>query len=902
MDPQLLALTLGGLVIIGALGRRIVCNWSAARRKLARQRAQLAENTLTAGHAKKAEDIAQSALALFGARVPAFERALLLNWLSEAERALRKYDGALRHGKEALALLEQAGSPGQRAEVLNNLGVTHLEMGHNDDAVEALNAALVLAREGRDSAVERRTLLNLGGVYLYHDDDERAFGYLTAADSLPGDAGREKHQAAIDSNLAAYWMRRGKMGNARKCLMHAVEASQGLANRAIMLNNLAHLHRDLGQRELAVERFGEALSLARQARDRRLEGIILNGLATVALARQHWQEAHDLLEQSLVLRRETLDRAGEGATLDGIAGALEHMGREEEALPRYEQALQLRHDAGDRRGEATTLHNLGTLLSKSDRDVNRGRTLLKQALDLREQTGDRSGLAITLENLGMLEDSAGSPEVAIERLKQSIDVHEVLRVAAIADDLQQSLDRNAARVYRIAVGILLRLGRNTEAFELTERARARAFVERMRSVRPAPRAGVSAQLVEKETTVRAALAAVQRGLSREAELGSPRTTLEGLVSKLKRLRSQYEEIVLEIKLASPEYGSLVSWTPVPLAELQADLGSDTTLLSYFETLDHTFAFVVTAKTVHVLPLQLSVESLADTLASFRRFDRSHNAEEELGQLYRWLVEPVRGALSTPLVAIAATHLLHYVPFAALANGGRSFGEDHTLFHVPSATAFHFIKQKRPAGLGSVLAVACAAAKGMKALPHAGVEVQSVGSCYPVARIAIEPKDATERVVRSEAANVDVLHLAAHAGADPQQPLFSRIVLYSDDEDDGQLELHEIYDLRLDRSPLVVLSACDTQIGVHTGGDEIESLGRGFFFAGASTVVASLWEVDDEATAMLVTEFHRQITRGIPKAQALQYARAHVAAQEAHRHPYFWSAFVLSGDPGTHPAP
>jgi CHAT domain-containing protein len=141
-----------------------------------------------------------------------------------------------------------------------------------------------------------------------------------------------------------------------------------------------------------------------------------------------------------------------------------------------------------------------------------------------------------------------------------------------------------------------------------------------------------------------------------------------------------------------------------------------------------------------------------------------------------------------------------------------------------------------------------------------------------------------------------VHLAAHAELNPTSPLFSRVFLAPDAQNDGSLTVQEVYGLNLARADLVVLSACDTQLGAQSRGDDLVGLNRVFIYAGAPSVIASLWRVNDEATAVLMTAFYRQLRAGASKAQALQAAQ--VETRRHYPHPYYWAAFVLTGDPGT----
>jgi hypothetical protein len=144
-----------------------------------------------------------------------------------------------------------------------------------------------------------------------------------------------------------------------------------------------------------------------------------------------------------------------------------------------------------------------------------------------------------------------------------------------------------------------------------------------------------------------------------------------------------------------------------------------------------------------------------------------------------------------------------------------------------------------------------------------------------------------------------VHIAAHGEFNPYNPLFSALLLNKDAQNDGRLEVHEVYGMDLTQAKLVVLSACETEMGHLTdmerfpGGDELVGLNRAFLFAGTPTVVGSLWRVDDAATLLLMEQFYMHLQEGQSKAAALRQAQ--METRERYPHPYYWAGFVLVGD-------
>ena len=146
----------------------------------------------------------------------------------------------------------------------------------------------------------------------------------------------------------------------------------------------------------------------------------------------------------------------------------------------------------------------------------------------------------------------------------------------------------------------------------------------------------------------------------------------------------------------------------------------------------------------------------------------------------------------------------------------------------------------------------------------------------------------------------MIHLAAHGGYNAANPLYSAIYLApggAGTAGDGRLETHEVYGLNLKDNALVALSACQSNVGELSAGDELVGLTRAFFFAGTPTILSSLWSVDDAATAALMTAFYRHWQAGLGKAEALQAAQAEVRGNPQWASPFYWAGFVLNGDPG-----
>jgi CHAT domain-containing protein len=205
----------------------------------------------------------------------------------------------------------------------------------------------------------------------------------------------------------------------------------------------------------------------------------------------------------------------------------------------------------------------------------------------------------------------------------------------------------------------------------------------------------------------------------------------------------------------------------------------------------------------------------------------------------------------------------------------------------------FIFEKRHPQADSLLAFANPDALGAPHLSYAVEEAQAVAALYRTQPFVGE--EATEGQFKARAGRYGLVHVAAHSDYSPHSPLFSAILLAEDESEDGRLETHEVFNLDLPQTDLVVLSACETHLGELSSGDELVGLERAFVRAGSPSLLTTLWPVDDAATAELMKRFYTHLRAGVPKAEALRLAQ--METRKEHLEPYYWAGFMLVGDAG-----
>ncbi|HEX8191185.1 MAG TPA: CHAT domain-containing protein, partial [Pyrinomonadaceae bacterium] len=260
---------------------------------------------------------------------------------------------------------------------------------------------------------------------------------------------------------------------------------------------------------------------------------------------------------------------------------------------------------------------------------------------------------------------------------------------------------------------------------------------------------------------------------------------------------------------------------------------------------------------------------------------TERARKHLRTLYDLLLRRVEERLGARRLVVVPHRALHYVPFHALDDGDSYVVERREVSYAPSAGVLrHCLARPEPEFRRALLL-----GVADEQTPRVRGEIAALAPLFPEAEALLD-EEATLSALRGRAPAADVLHLACHGQFRPDSPLFSSLKL-----GDGWLTARDAYTLDL-RAGLVTLSACETGVSAVAPGDELIGLVRGFFYAGAPTLLLSLWTVDDEATAELMADFYTDLRAGSRPAAALRAAQ--LRQMQTRPHPFFWSPFVLTG--------
>lgn len=515
-----------------------------------------------------------------------------------------------------------------------------------------------------------------------------------------------------------------------------------------------------------------------------------------------------------------------------------------------------------------------------------------------------------LYDRGRIAEQDGKPDDAIGFYQQAVDEIERQRSTINTENAKIGFFGDKQDVYQALVRLLFDAGRAEEAFLAGERSKSRALVDMLANKRDFRVAGTN------ETDIRDLLARTQAGeatLMRSAQADAQlverasralpaAATAEGkpasgseIGAALDAMRNLKVEARDALVAQAPELASLVAVPRLALADIQRALPAGESLVSYYYDAANLYAFVLDAGGLRAV--RLKREGLEDDVLALRRAvaDRSDAYLPLARALHARLIAPLADGLKGERMLIAGHGVLHYLPFGALADERGFLVERRQLSFLPSASTLKFIGGIRTEGKpGTLLAFGNPDLGDRRYdLVHAEREAREVSALFGGKSTLLVRRDASKQKLKEYGRGYRYLHFATHGRFDAADPLGSALMLASDsvDKAEDRLTIGELYSMRLD-ADLVTLSACETGLGKVASGDDVVGLVRGFLYAGANRIVSTLWEIDDEATASLMTDFYRRLKSGRNAADALREAQ--LAARQRFPHPYYWAAFQITG--------
>lgn len=837
---------------------------------------------------------------------------------------------AQRNSSRALKCYEGRSDPRVLADIMEASGETYFWGGNWKDAIGPLSQARDIFSSAGDHDGEALSLLMLANTKIGSTDDsyhEEAPQHAREALRLWTAAENHYGVALALKTLAFIAITAGQFDLAQCNSNQALSVFHSMGDKddeAIVLNIQGRWAREIGDAQTSLDYYRKARTVFASAGDREGEIEAITGINTIWMDLGQYQKLPLLYEQKFRLVRQADNAPLSASALMDRAGIQQGRQQYDEAGKLYREALEKYRSANHAYGEGDAFMRLAYLSSAQGKD-DEAIAFMKQARLLKKKTGQIETLARIQYELARIYRRQHRLEEARLEILEAVQIIESQRLRLSTPDSRAQYFASVHQYYSLYIQVLMALdklhpkqGLMQLAFEASERSKVRSLLDLLAN---SDQSSSCSEMLEKQLASGPALRLSQNETRADAS-GPPQT--------------------------------------LTLQQIQANILDDNTVLVEYALGDKaSYAWVVDRENIrfYELPQESQIQ---DSALAFRQdllplnpranepateFAQRENAERQDQQLRaRKLARMLIGKL--PLkpwrrILIVPDGPLQYIPFSALPlPGGEKqrlfFLAQHEIVAVPSASALAAMRtrQRTPATAGIAIFAdpvfeyrqkPSSAARGpavkkseneraltraqhdmhapqhIDSLPGSRKEAESIQDIFgPGSTFLALGFDANRNIVLDGRLSAfRMVHFATHGIIDIRHPEMSGLILSlvnaKGKRQDGYLLLEDIYKLKLS-ADLVVLSSCESALGKELQAEGIIGLPRGFLHAGAKSVIASLWKVDDEASALLMKEFYTRMQQGESPSGALRDAqRTLINANNQYSKPYYWAAFVLEGD-------
>jgi CHAT domain-containing protein len=831
---------------------------------------------------------------------------------------------------QALPMARQSGDWTRQVAALHGFGTVFHVLGEIERSRQYLERALECARATINRGAEARLLDHLGEIHIRLGEYGPARQYLDEAVTLARTIGDLLTERIGLNDLSVIATRQGAYREARATLEKALHIARIIGDRrgeALILSNIGDVEALRGAYQAAFPILEEALSAARMAGATAIEVETLQTIGSANFALGAYPEAQAAYEKGLALARTHRVPLFEGLMLHSLGQVSLARKVLDEAKQYEEAALAISHRAASRRVELLALHGLAEVqLARGD--FNASRDLFERVMDLARQLSHAETLWGARYGLGRILDAQGDPHAALLHYREAVTVITTLARQFGEEADRQSFLANKLTVYDALTRLLLKLheqdasqGYDREAWAILEAKKGRIAGEALTAARPKlqdPQARGAAGAVQAKQEQVLALEKVLRTEQGRPPGAQRPERIQSLTTQVARTKAEYLAQVKAFLGRYPQYKAQFvdqhTVDPRTLAKFAEELPPHTLAVQYFAAPDQLYCFVVAPGGKFQVKVQAVAQAeLYGLIRQYRKYiergaTRPLGWAEEHSEEYRRDVVPLKEVTRTlaahllgPIEAELQTHShlillpndqVLYLPIHALTrrqpDGSERFlAETHAVSYLTQQELVSLFKAAPPSATAPLLALA----NPDGSLPAASREVRELRRIRPTVT-ALDGAEATKERFLALAGQFPDLHLATHGILDKERSERSYLLMAGADEESQRLGIDEIAGLSL-KNGMAILSACDTAVGEQVPGAALITLAAAFSQAGAHTIVASLWQVNDASTRDFMVAFYKALpTHG--RAAALQQAQLTVLRNPSTANPHYWAPFILIG--------
>lgn len=831
-----------------------------------------------------------------------------------------RYDEALTVSRASRRVLAPQ-SPVHLAQLETNVGILHYRLDRYEKAIEHYERAREALGPHGDEAMRAVIDTNLSHAMMEMDRHGEALRLLEGAAAAMERSGRTLWAAQTRFHIGYLQFLRGDYNTALTSHYHAREELTQLGSPQLV----AWCNHEIAEILLALNAFDDAAESAALARTsfaalglpyESAQAAVVHALAAMGQgefdqARRDFVEAQQVFAEK---KNPTL-----AALIDAYLAELAIRCKDPVEAARHASS-SLRVFARQKLSSRAAYARLLSARAAYDSgDLKRAVRMARGAL---ESVKGLSAPAVAYQShhlIGRIERDRKREAPALESFRSAVETIEKMRGGIAADEFKATFLHDKIHAYEDAIAGCLDDGSEElidEAFRLVESSKSRALADLLaryvRSADSETQNGQGSQSRERLSRLIEDLNwySSQAGLAEDKGDQRSAEVADRYRHTVVHRERQIAQLFRRMETEAPGFAEIQQMKGASLGDLRETLQPGETVIEYFTTGELISAFIASRDGIQVargIAAKSEVERLLGELrfqiekfnygpdyveAYFGQLRRAAN--EGLGQLYSLIFSPLEAMIEGDRLIVIPHGALHYVPFHALHDGGGYLIERFEISNAPSAAVLKLCRTRHAAGQtakvngkpsnGDMLVALGAGEAGTPNIEH---EINALAALFPNS-VTLTGDRATRENLLAAAPRARFLHLASHGYFRRDNPMFSFLKLAG-----ANLHFYSLLDLKL-TAEMVTLSACHTGVNKVFPGDELHGLVRGFLYAGAPSVVASLWAVSDLSTADLMREMYTHLRAGATKRAALR--RAQLTIKDAYGHPYYWAPFVLMGNP------
>lgn len=820
------------------------------------------------------------------------------NWLEAEKYWLKTLDIAKEiDDKEKIARLQ------------GNLGIVYDKQSRYQLAEQYHKKSLKYYRETGNTTRVLITLKNLGMLKLNQSNYYFAEKYFNEALKLAKETENNAEIYKIGYNIGLLNYKKGNYGKAFTMYKKAMAdiAGSDTNDEAEISNNIGTIYNAYDDTASAKKYYFKALKISEQTGNQDIKSRVLNNLGNLYFAHEEYDKALNYHKDAILLFDSIGNRQGLAIAFTNLGLDFQATGEYKQAKDNFEKSMETKEDIGYLWGVSYQNYCFGDLYAEQE---------MYEKAQLYYDTGLKQAEQIDAVELiykfaaakAGAYAKAGNPAKAEEQYRKSIDIIENIRADIVVENDRINFMEYIMPVYKDLIEIKIAQNEYKEAYEFYERMKVRNLLDIINGADIVFEDYMSEEEIERQ----AELESENRRVNNEikffcSQTANSKRSISTLVERQSKVREELRGFNEKLLINHPELvAKITTGTTINFNSVSRILTDpDEVVLAYLVKDNKSFCFVLKKNNdnkvdIDVITIDITKEQLKQLSNNMLNDWQIQSTE----LLYNHLIAPVKDLLGNAgQLCIIPDSYLHSIPFQSLQNpdNKRFLIEDYAIYYSYSLSMLKQLKEQVKSKDDEIIAfgnpyfgeTGVATPKQVFAsLPKSEQEVKNIAGIYGDKSIVLLQKEASETNFKQNAKKYDIVHIATHGLLDEVNPMFSSLLLASDSIQDGFLSAREIITLDMNSS-LVILSACETAKGKISEGEGMIGLSRAFFGATVPTVIASLWQVDDESTRLLMEDFHRNLKK-MNYAEALQKAQLNLLRNTDYKDPFFWAPFIILG--------